>query len=158
MTERVEGGRTMKQSISVRHGEYKIEVDEFDSWISAISELVLGSAIMRIALIVGDEVIYDPSAPLRFPDGVLTSKERIVCALLLRYPEGVSKEHLTTATGMKPDSVATYLTSKQEGLAEGFVKLGDDYAIRKDMVGWALDMVMEAIEKCEKHLAETAGN
>ncbi len=144
----------MKRNVSVKFGDYELKVEEFDDWSGAIAELSLGSTIMKIAFIVGHKVIYDSAAPLQFPEGVLTAKEKIVCSLLLRYPDGLSKENLQSATGMKPDSLATYLTSKQEGLAEGFEKSENDYSIKKETIGWAIDIASAALAKCEVKIAK----
>jgi hypothetical protein len=146
------GESILKRNVSVRIGDYELKVEEFEDWIGAISELNLGSIIMRITFIVGPEAMYNSEVQLHFPDGVLTAKEKIVCSLLLRYPGGLSKDSLQNSTGIKPDSLATYLTSKKEGLAEGFEKVDEIYSIKKEKVGWALDIVSAAISKCEEKI------
>ncbi len=64
----------------------------------------------------------------------------------------MSKDELQNVLMINPDSLATYLSSKQEGLADGFEKEGDNYAIRPDRICWALQMAGEVIFKCEKKM------
>lgn len=141
----------MKRNVSVRIGYYELKVEEFEDWIGAISELSLGSIIMKLAFILGNEIMYDSDAKLLFPEGVLTTKEKIICSLLLRYPGGLSKESMQRAIEIKSDSLATYLTSKQMGLSEGIEKSEEIYSIRKKKIGWALDIASVAISKCDEN-------
>lgn len=142
----------MKRTFSASYNNYVLQVGEFENWSDALIEIEIGLTKLKIATCVGIGPICDCATAISFPKGTATAKQKIVCALMLQYPQGMSKDELQNVLMINPDSLATYLTSKQEGLADGFKKKGDNYAIKPDRIFWALQMAGEVISKCEKKM------
>ena len=138
----------MRKSISVSVGEYNLHVDDFDDWLEALDEIELGRIKIEVARTVGLDFHSGIGGRKAVPSERITAKERLICILLLHHPKGISKESLQAATGMKPTSLATYLSSKQKGLAEGIKDTDDGYVIEKDRLNWALKIALEAVNKC----------
>lgn len=142
------GGPSLRKSIPVSVGEYDLHVDDFDDWLEALNEIELGRIRIEIARTTGLGLHSGIARRGAIPCISLTAKERLICALLLQHPKGVSKESLQAATGMKPTSLATYLSSKQEGLAEGIRNTDNGYVIEESWLDWALKIASEAMKKC----------
>lgn len=138
----------MKRSLSVSIEPYRLEVAEFDNWKQALADIELGQIQMKIVKILGVKWPYTLSAELEIPCKSLSAKEQIVCALLLEYPKGLTKEILQGITGMTSDSVATYLTSKEKGIALGIIKEEENYRLKEEWVVTALAIAENAFEKC----------
>lgn len=143
----------MKRTLSVKIDDYILEVEEFEEWMEALADIELGRIKLELAKVAGLNWPFEVSSGLNFSSLSVTSKEQIVCALLLKYPTGLSKTDLKSATGMKSDSLATYLTSKQEKIAEGIEKQGDIYLIKDTWLSSAMMIAKEALRKSNQIMA-----
>jgi hypothetical protein len=93
---------------------------------------------------------FDISSGLKFSAPTVTSKEQIVCALLISCPKGLTKDELELTTRMKSDSLATYLTSKQKGIAEGIEKQEEIYLLKDNWLVSAMEIARNVLDKCKK--------
>ncbi|TET09518.1 MAG: hypothetical protein E3J86_07875 [Candidatus Thorarchaeota archaeon] len=142
----------MTRNLSVKIDDYTLEVEEFEEWIDALADIELGRIKLEIAKVARLGWPFEVSAGLKFSSPSVTSKEQIICALLLKYPKGLSKIDLQSATGMNPDSLATYLTSKQKEIAEGIEKQDDVYVIKDGWLSSAIGIAREALSKSNQIL------
>ena len=140
----------MKKMLSVEVEGYTLKVDEIDDWLDALAEIELGRIKIQIAKAASLDWPFDVTSGMTFSCSSVTLKEQIVCALILKYPKGLSKTDLQRATGMNPDSLATYLTSKQERIADWVGKENDEYGIKADRLSFAVAIAKEALMKCSR--------
>ncbi len=143
----------MKKNLSAKVDDYTLEVEDFEDWMEALADIELGRVKLELTKAAGLSWPFEVSSGLKFSSPTVTAKEQIVCALLLKYPKGLSKIDLQSATGMKSDSLATYLTSKQEKIAEGFEKQDDVYVIKGSWLSTAIVIAGEALRKSNQTLS-----
>ena len=105
--------------------------------------------LKKLADKISPELDNRKIARLELPPINLTMKEKIVCALFLHHPIGISKDDFQIMLDINPDSLATYLTSKQMGIAEGIQKKDDFYSIHDDKLSWARKIITDVISKVE---------
>jgi hypothetical protein len=140
----------MKRKLSVKIDDYILEVEDFEEWMGGLANLELGRVKLVLAKAAGLSWPYNVISGLKFSNSSVTSKEHIICALLLMYPKGLSKAELQSATGMKSDSLATYLTSKQEKIAEGIEKQEEVYLLKDTWLVSAMQIARDVLDKCDK--------
>ena len=137
----------MKRTLSAKVEGYILAVDDFEDWLDALADIELGRIKLEIAKAAGLDWPFEITTGLTFSSSSVTSKEQIICALLMKYPKGLSKSDLQNATRMKPDSLTTYLTSKQEKIADGIEKQDDEYLIKTSWLNSAMVIAREALRK-----------
>ncbi len=135
----------MKRTLSAKVEGYILEVEEFEEWMEALADIELGRIKLELAKAAGLDWPFEVTTGMTFSSSSVTSKEQIICALLMKYPKGLSKTDLQKATGMKPDSLVTYLTSKQKQIAEGIEKQDDEYMIKTSWLSSAMVIAREVL-------------
>lgn len=138
----------MQRRISVKEGDIEISVQGFSDWIQALEEVRIGRIKTKISRIMDSTRLYSMLKELAFPSWLSRAVDLITFAMLVEFPNGLTKKELASITGMKKDSVATYLTSKEIGLAEYLTKNDEDkYLLRASSLDWAINQLENQKEK-----------
>ncbi|MBD3157492.1 MAG: hypothetical protein GF309_01770 [Candidatus Lokiarchaeota archaeon] len=138
----------MQRRISVKESNIEISVQGFSDWIEALEEVRIGRIKTRLSRIMDSTRLYSMLNELTFPSWLSRAVDLITFAMLVEFPNGLTKKEAASITGMKEDSVATYLTSKEIGLAEHLTKNDEGkYLLRASSLDWAINQLEKLKEK-----------
>ena len=104
--------------LQLKHGDAVLSVGGHN-WSDAIAKAALGKLKCRVAAVAGYTIEYTSETKqwgIVFGKPVGPVKSRIALALLLAFPERLSRKELVKMVDIKLDSIANYLTKPKKGV------------------------------------------
>ena len=104
--------------LQLKHGDAVLSVGGHN-WPDAIAKAALGKLKCRIASVAGYTTEYSSETKqwgIVFGKPVGPVKSRIALALLLAFPERLSRKELVKMVDIKPDSIKEYLANPKTGV------------------------------------------
>lgn len=118
MSKEEEGKAGRQYLAEVVGDDYRIAVHCLD-WSDAIAQVCAGRIKARVAALAGYGVGYDFKSGrwlLVIPENVGQVKDRVGLALLLTFPDRVSREYLSAMSSVQMGSLGNYLTKPDMGV------------------------------------------
>ena len=130
----------MKKKLRLNQNGYDISVKDFTDWIEALEEIEIARLKIRAVEMVSPVLPLSILETQSFPSWFTRKMDLIIFSLLIKYPNGMTKEELTMLTGMKETSLLTLLTSKEKNLAEHLAKNdNNEYSLLRTSLHWAVN-------------------
>ncbi len=135
--------------MQLKHGDTILSVGGHD-WSDAISKAALGKLKCRIAAVANYATEYSSELKqwvIVFGKPVGPIKNRIALALLLAFPERLSRKELVKMVDIKPKRISEYLTNSKKGV-KPHVDVDKKSGIILNIKGysWAIG-ILESIEE-----------
>jgi len=131
-----------KYLVEIAGDDYRIAVHCLD-WSDAISQVCAGRMKMRIAALAGNGVGYDSKSgrwlPV-IPENVGQVKERVGLALLLAFPDRISREYLSVMSSVQMGSLGNYLTKPDLEVKPHIIENKDGVVLNETGLQWALQV------------------
>ncbi len=139
--------------LQIKHGNTILSVGGHN-WSDAIAKAALGKMKCRIAAVAGYATEYSSELKqwvIVFGEPIGQIKSRIALALLLAFPERLSREELVKMVDIKPNRIREYLTNTKKGV-KPHVDENKKSGIILNTKGysWAVG-ILESIEEARSH-------
>jgi hypothetical protein len=144
--------------LQLKHGDAVLSVGGYN-WSDAIAKAALGKMKCRIAAVAGYATEYSSEMKkwgIVFREPVGPIKSRIALALLLAFPERLSRKELVKMVDIKSYRISEYLTNPKKGV-KTHVDVNEKSGIVLNTKGysWAVG-ILESIE--EARFRESKGD
>ena len=133
--------KNLRKELSMKVGEYRLRVENFNDWLEAIEEIEIGRRRILLSSVLELREIDRMLEGLSFPSWLDRAADKIVCLLILKHPEGLTKEELSSIIDIKMTLLTTVLTSGDEELVRHLVRDDDIYKLHPESLAWGIEML-----------------
>ncbi len=129
-------------------------------WSEIISRAAIGDIKFRVSKIANHAVTYNQEAKrmtIIFKVSVGKIKIRIALALLLMFPERITRKDLVLMSDIKPERIREYLTNPDKGVTAHVDE--NDSGIKLNAIGfdWAFE-ILKSLENTQPEKTTNGGN
>ncbi|MHA1908957.1 MAG: hypothetical protein ACW98Y_16765 [Candidatus Thorarchaeota archaeon] len=113
------------------------------TWDVALAEISVGLLKAKIAGYAKDSYVYDETTEkwiIHLKDEKLKAGQRIALVLLFHYPQKMSRDALSSSTGIQPDSLVTYLSKSKPEISDN-INESEGVTLNKRGFHWASEIL-----------------
>ncbi|MHA2322401.1 MAG: hypothetical protein ACXACG_12185 [Candidatus Thorarchaeota archaeon] len=129
-------------------------------WSEVIARAAIGDIKFRASKITNHTVTYNPEAKRMttiFKESVGKIKIRIALALLLGFPERISRTDLVLMSDIKPERIREYLTNPDKGVTTHVDENDSGIVLNVKGFDWAVK-ILKSLENTQPQKTSIGGN
>jgi hypothetical protein len=129
-------------------------------WSEVIARAAIGDVKFRASRVANHTVTYNHETKRMitvFKESVGEIKIRIALALLLVFPERISRKHLVLMSDTKPASIRKYLTNPDKGVITHIDENDSGIVLNMKGFDWAVE-ILKSFENTQPQKTSIGGN
>jgi hypothetical protein len=133
--------------LQLKYKDYMITAREH-SWIDAILTTEANKMKIRTLLASGMSLAYDFKEKqwlMKIPESIGIARDRIALALLLYFPESITRDQLSNITAIEKSILNAYLSKSKPEVNAYVAKFQNNVTLNEDGYDWALG-ILQSIE------------